>query len=148
MKCTLVFVSGVFLWKIVCTGTQLSRRHNRKLPSTGSLRQRAVSFSSLFLSRHFRLSFLSEICLSQTFGRLIFPFVAHAGNDQHDDRYYERKHLIQFILVGMNRCRIYRPPKSMDARIHTFGLQIVKMTSAMASQPRSPNASFDQTPQA
>ena len=30
----------------------------------------------------------------------------------------------------------------------TFGFQIVKMTSAMASQPRSPKASFDQMPQA
>lgn len=55
MKCTLVFVSGVFLWKIVCTGTQLSRRHNKKLPSTGSLRQRAVSFFIHILTTAFPL---------------------------------------------------------------------------------------------
>lgn len=43
---------------------------------------------------------------------------------------------------------MYRPPKSIEAIIARFGLQIEKMTSAMASQSRSPKASFDQTPQA
>ena len=51
-------------------------------------------------------------------------------------------------LLGRKMCRMYRPPKRNDASTPMFGFQTVKMTSAMASQPRSPKASLDQTPQA
>ena len=40
------------------------------------------------------------------------------------------------------------PPNSMEANTPTFGRQMVKITRAMASHPRSPKASLDQTPQA
>ena len=54
----------------------------------------------------------------------------------------------RFVPVGRNRYRIYKPPKRMEDITPTSGFQIVKITSAMASQPRSPKASFDQMPQA
>ena len=50
--------------------------------------------------------------------------------------------------VGMYRYRMYRPPNRKDARMLKFGLQMVKITRAMASHPLSPKASLDLTPPA
>ena len=52
----------------------------------------------------------------------------------------------KFPPVGSDRYRMYSPPNRMDEGMLTLGRQMVKMTSAMASQPRSPKALFDQTP--
>ena len=41
---------------------------------------------------------------------------------------------------------MYRPPNKMEARMLTLGRQMVKMTKAIASQPLSPKALWDQMP--
>ena len=51
-----------------------------------------------------------------------------------------------WLPVGMYRYRMYRPPNRMEARTLTLGRQMVKITRAMASQPRSPKALLDHTP--
>ena len=51
-----------------------------------------------------------------------------------------------WVPVGMYRYRMYRPPNRMEARTLTLGRQMVKMTRAMASQPRSPKALLGHTP--
>ena len=49
-------------------------------------------------------------------------------------------------VVDAKRYRMYNPPNSMEAITAIFGLQMVKITRAMASHPLSPKASLDQTP--
>ena len=51
-----------------------------------------------FDSREIRLSpIFAEIRLPQTLGRLIFALVTHRCNNQYDDGYHVRKHLVELL---------------------------------------------------
>ena len=50
------------------------------------------------------------------------------------------------LELGRNRYKMYSPPNRMELRMPTLGRQMVKMTRAMASQPRSPKALLLHTP--
>ena len=56
--------------------------------------------------------------------------------------------IARFVPVGIYICRIYSPPNRKEEIIPRFGRQIVKITRAIASQPRSPNALLLQMPPA
>ncbi len=98
----------------------------------------------------YALSVLAVVVESQSGRRLIFAPVADAGNNQNQQRGNVGNHLEQLFLRQCQSVHILRQivqrTEQKCAGDCRLGRQITKITSATASQPRSPNALFDQEP--
>ena len=99
------------------------------------------------------LSFFSEVGKTQRLGGLILALFAERDDDQNDQCDHVRKHLIE-LLDGKVRAGGDEDVENVaaakeDGSEHAYiRAPDREDDEAIASQPRSPNALFDHTPQA